>query len=65
MACLVSARLVYVVGRGKLQLNPVFTAYPTAQDRHAALAALAPEDRLDASHFEDEYERRLAFYMEE
>lgn len=57
---LVAARLVYVVGRGKLQIHPMLAFHATPRDRHAALTALAPEDRLDAGHFEDEYEKRLA-----
>ncbi|MBT2611421.1 hypothetical protein J7I97_24975 [Streptomyces sp. ISL-87] len=65
MPYLVAARLVYVAGRGRLQLHPMLAAYPTAQDRTAALAALAPEDRLNVGHFEEEYERRLARYQED
>lgn len=30
----------------------MLAAYPTPQDRHAALAALPTEDRLDVGHFE-------------
>ncbi|MEV7617083.1 hypothetical protein [Streptomyces sp. NPDC089799] len=65
MPNLVAARLVYPVGRGRLQLHPMLASYPTAQDRAAAMAALAPEDRLDVGHFEDEYDRRLAQYQED
>ncbi|MFF1561016.1 hypothetical protein [Streptomyces sp. NPDC058279] len=65
MPYLVAARLVYVVGRGKLQIHPMLAVYPTAQDRHAALSSLAREDRLDVGHFEDEYEKRLARHQEE
>lgn len=65
MPYLVAARLVYVVGRGRLQIHPMLAAYPTPQDRQAALAALPAEDRLEVGHFEDEYERRLALYHEE
>ncbi|MEV6576422.1 hypothetical protein [Streptomyces sp. NPDC051577] len=64
MPYLVAARLVYIVGRGKFQIHPMLAAYPTAQDRHEALNALAPEDRLNVGHFEEEYERRLALHQE-
>lgn len=65
MPYLVAARLVYVIGRGRLQIHPMLARYLNQQDRRAALAALAPEDRLDVGHFEEEYERRLALYQEE
>ncbi|MCY0942886.1 hypothetical protein [Streptomyces antarcticus] len=65
MPYLVASRLVFVIGRGKLQIHPMLARYPTQQDRRAALAALAPEDRLDVGHFEEEYERRLTLYQEE
>ncbi|MCX4721972.1 hypothetical protein OG818_40490 [Streptomyces virginiae] len=65
MPHLVAARLVYVVGRGRLQLHPMVALYATPQDRYAALSALAREDRLDVGHFEDEYEKRLALRQAE
>lgn len=65
MPCLVAARLVYVIRRGRLQIHPMLARYATPGERRAALAALAPGDRLDVGHFEEEYERRLALYQEE
>lgn len=65
MPYLVAARLVYVIRRRRLQIHPMLARYATPQERRTALAALVPEDRLDAGHFEEEYERRLALYLEE
>ncbi|WP_030729404.1 helix-turn-helix domain-containing protein [Streptomyces sp. NRRL S-237] len=60
MPHLVAARLVHVLGRGRLRIHAMLALHATPQDRYAALSALTREDRLDVGHFEDEYERRLA-----
>ncbi|MEU9028977.1 hypothetical protein AB0D46_15920 [Streptomyces sp. NPDC048383] len=65
MPYLVAARLILVIGRGRFKIHPMLALHPTPQERKTALAALAPEDRLDVGHFEDEYELRLTHYLEE
>ncbi|MFF1651088.1 hypothetical protein [Streptomyces sp. NPDC058240] len=65
MPHLVAARLVTVVRRGRFQLHRMIAAFNDPRKQQRAVKALPRDMRLDVGDFEDEYERRFQFHLDE